>query len=304
MNVDWDKHPYIREIGRAFLKWRWRAAPFLLSRVYYRQLADNIEGKSIWSEDWDLLVILDTCRPEWLRDLAPEYLWIESVDEWHSVASHSKEFVEKTFQNAPPEIDDTAYITANPYAEPHHLDLFEYGENVLKYDGVEYVTPTPPAHVVTDRAVTAGREQDFERMIVHYMQPHHPFYRRGGERDDVELVTDESHPEFLRSRLNGFKATPEVYDSYYDNLRYVLDEVEVLRENFDAERAIITSDHGQALGEGFCYDHIVGMNHSEMRLVPWARFSAFDTGNLEPDGYTDRATRAATEEQLESLGYL
>jgi hypothetical protein len=44
----------------------------------------------------------------------------------------------------------------------------------------------------------------------------------------------------------------EIWESYIENLRYVLDHVEVLLENVDAEEVAISADHGNAKGEWGC----------------------------------------------------
>jgi hypothetical protein len=100
---------YLREVHTAFSKWGWRGFPFLFSRIYYRNFSEDIKGVSVWDKDWDLLVILDTCRPSWLADVQDSYPYIQSVESVYSVASHSKEFIEKTFENHPKQLSDTIY---------------------------------------------------------------------------------------------------------------------------------------------------------------------------------------------------
>jgi hypothetical protein len=101
----------------------------------------------------------------------------------------------------------------------------------------------------------------------------------------------------------GKRQTQKVHDIYKENLRYVLDEVELLSNNIEASKSVITSDHGQALGESFCYDHIPGMNQHVMRAVPWAEFQSTDKSTIQPEEYDDIKTKNATRDQLKALGY-
>ncbi|WP_053772543.1 hypothetical protein [Halorubrum tropicale] len=88
------------------------------------------------------------------------------------------------------------------------------------------------------------------------------------------------------------------------NLRLALDEIELLLENVEAETVVITSDHGNALGEWLVYGHPPTMPMDCLRVVPWIETTAADRGEYEPeiepgvDHETDR------EEQLAALGYV
>lgn len=88
------------------------------------------------------------------------------------------------------------------------------------------------------------------------------------------------------------------------NPRYVLPEVQLLIENVNAERAVITADHGHALGEQFLWAHRQGVQHPVIRRVPWVETTATDKTTGTPREYTS-TTRSDDEvaQQLEALGY-
>jgi hypothetical protein len=85
----------------------------------------------------------------------------------------------------------------------------------------------------------------------------------------------------------------------------VADEIDILLNNLDASKVIITSDHGQALGEHFLWDHFIGVNHPSMKFVPWIECSAKDEKTLNPSKYKvaqfDNFNR---QKRLKVLGYL
>jgi hypothetical protein len=171
-------------------------------------------GDEIYSEPWDLLVILDACRLDVMRDVADEYSFIDEVDSRFSKGSTSRQWMRRNFTDEwADDIKNTAYITANTFSdEMFDEDEFEYFDQVWKYAVDEEMGVVSP-RTMTDRAISCGRELDVERMIIHYMQPHQP------------LVTNPDFDYFSKLR-NGEITREEAIDAYTENLRAVLDDVE------------------------------------------------------------------------------
>jgi hypothetical protein len=82
-----------------------------------------------------------------------------------------------------------------------------------------------------------------------------------------------------------------------------LDDIEVVLINMDAQRVIITADHGEAFGEYGIFGHTVGSLHPMVRTVPWAETTAKDSGGYSPVLTEPRAENPDTEQILRSLGY-
>lgn len=136
------------------------------------------------------------------------------------------------------------------------------------------------------------------------MQPHKPFIDKGEDRTDVSLKEWSVGASVYLPSRNGGRTIDEVEEGFIENLRYVLEEVELLLSNIDAETVVITSDHGQAMGEDFLLDHTKGVVHESMRRVPWAETTATDKRTLTPNEYELRDEKSANrEEQLRALGY-
>lgn len=289
-------------------------------------------GTNVFSKDWDLLVILDCCRVDALEELAPEYDFIEDVGAIRSVGGSTPEWTSKTFSREYlDEIQRTGYVSgtaqlrsilgedrpSNASVWNSHLPykLLQYHDTVDISDlayidyAFEYDLPedsieehpkgkTPPRYV-TDRGITAAREQDLDRLILHYMQPHGPF-AANAIAEDRDLVKHEVRPlRYLRN--TGDMET--VWEAYLDEIRFALDEVEIALNNIDAEKVVITADHGDAFGEYGIYGHTVGSLHPKVRTVPWAKASATDTETYTPMIEAKRETDDSTEDILEALGY-
>jgi len=289
-----------------------KGAFWWLRKQWYRNVLSSEGGDHIFDSDWDLLVIIDGCAPEWIEAVSAEFDWLswnEDGDTAISVGSSSFEWYKKSFSDS---IDanwrDTGVITANPHAKkymPGSLGLFE---DVIEW-GWDDDLGTVPAHSVTDAAIKHGRQTDLNRYIVHYMQPHFPIIRRKGDRANVEPADIESRRQWggcydaWYALMRGELSKPDVREMYLDNLRYVLPEVKILLDNFNAKIAIITADHSNALGQDGMYGHPGYVKLPVLRQVPWFKTMAEDMNSVEPDLNQKSSEVPNREEQLEALGY-
>lgn len=281
-------------------------------------------GTNVFERDWELLLVLDGCRVDAVREVAPEYDFITAVDSIWSVGSASHEWICKTYtNNHVEEIRKTMLISTNPFipkairqrefppstysvplmwADWDVVEEDDFGElwTIHQHD-YKSLDLTPPPDFVTEHVIRAGREFDFERTVVHYMHPHIPHGSKAYA--EVRPPTDvESDP--WTSIRSGAVTREEVWENYLDNLRLVLDSIETLLENFDAEKVVITADHGDLFGEFGAYGHPAGFVHPSLKKVPWVVTSARDNRTVVPEiEIPDEQTDVDVEEQLHALGY-
>lgn len=278
--------------------------PFWLSKAYHRRLKSSSNPVSIWDRDWDLLIVLDACRADMMRECISKYQFLNSMETIWSVGGHSKEWLENTFKSVPSDlIRETAYVTGNHYADTVKDLPFAIFED-LRTTGLQDELPCPPAHVVTDSAISIARESEFDRLIVHYMQPHKPFISRGEERTDIQMKKWSIGWELYQNYISGEISRDELWRGFVNNLQYVLDEVGLLLENIDAPRTILTSDHGNAFGEDLLWDHEIGIQHPSIRRVPWIETTASDENTVTPNEYRSSIKDNKVEKRLEQLGYM
>lgn len=278
------------------------AASLWFHRRYNREVSET----NIWDRDWDLLVVLDACRVDWMETVETEYPFINDVNTIWSVGSHSEEWLENTFENDTNQaLDRTAYISANHFASAHiEEDSLAVFEDVNKYLGSDDDYVVPPAHLVTDRAIDIARSGSFNRIVVHYMQPHKPFFEKKGNRRDVNPVEWSMGRDLYKNYFRSEITKKQLWNGFVDNLRYTLDEVSILLENVDADTAVLSADHGQALGERFLWDHRPGVRHPHVRKVPWVETSASDLEKIEPASYNKSGdNQHSVEKRLAHLGY-
>ncbi len=291
-------------------------------------------GTNIFEREWDAVIVLDACRVDALMEVRHEYAFLEEVDTRWSVGSTSKEWIINTFKEEyRNEIAETALVTGNGWAEKVLMNTPEWGRwtalngsfweehaiaSYVERDLVsssDFATflPTwsnefseagnraPRAEYVTDAAITTARENRPDRLIVHYMQPHEPYYST--------VPADEPLPESNRAPLETLRNGGDkeaVWHEYIENLRYVLDNVQTLLTNIDAEKVIITADHGELFGEMGVYGHVAALPHPKLRKVPWVETQATDEDTHSPDVDIDEVYSPETgvEDRLRNLGYL
>lgn len=257
-------------------------------------------GKNVFRREWDLLILLDGCRTDAMEQVADDYEFVRNYNAIYSVGSTSTEWMDKTFINDfKDQISKTVYITANGHARRLNENDFLHLEKVYQWGWNEDLNTTP-ANSVTDAAIQYGRQfqTERERIIVHYMQPHFPSI--------PEPVGHGTKYNNAWSRLWSDDISEEkIWNSYIANLNYVLASVRRLLHNIDAEKTIISSDHGNAKGEYGVYEHPAGLPFQCLREVPWYKTTASDHNDYKPKLNKESSISSDSEidDQLKALGY-
>jgi len=282
-------------------------------------------GTNVFSKDWDILIILDTCRVDALRSVAENYEWLpasEEIDSIWSVGSATMEWIANTFtREYADEVQKTLYVTGNAQARKvlEQRTFPEDQEGIWAqtnwqtvaqdslpeiYHGWEYENQDVPGAIhparLTDVAIQAWEENGPERMIIHYSQPHHPYpftaVREGREMNDIE------RRPFDYLMAGGDR--DRVWNLYIESLEVALDNVANLVRAIDDSKMTISADHGDAFGEWGHFSHPFAAFVPQIRKVPWAELSSL-SGSYEPSTDVSKLEKQTTvEEQLKHLGYL
>ena len=267
-------------------------------------------GDPIWEREWDVLVILDACRYDAFEDRYAGADWLSSLEPTTSVGSASPEWMDETFRpEYREEMASTAYVTGNPYSENHiPEDALGALDEVWRYVWDDERGTMPP-EALTNQAVKHYRSGEYDRLIVHYMQPHWPYVTDPlmyGFDPDVIIGGGSTQNPFDRQN-RGELSRAEHFERYVANLGYVVDHVRgTLLEAIDAETVVLTADHATLFGEYSLYKHPAHVPLPILRRVPWAVTSASDTGEFEPEDLAAEREELDTdrEEQLHDLGYV
>jgi len=282
-------------------------------------------GTDIMKRDWDNLIILDACRYDTFNNT---HTFDGKLDYIISKGSQSDEFCKKIFNQR--ELYDTVYVTANAYGA--QIDEGVFHDKIVTFDEKNKVTANhsknfDPEHVL-DTALQANTAYPNKRIIVHFMQPHRPYFGPKAEQLRKNLRTegvDFEHWKTIKERdskesaivgdlldaaREGYITTDQLYEVYEENLELVLEKVSELNSEMEG-KTIITSDHGELLGGVADYLTTRQFGHpretyiEELRKVPWFVLS-FDKRRTiveEPPVESANIDKSELENQLKALGY-
>lgn len=243
-----------------------------VNRLYHRRLhtrSYNDDGLDLLEADWDNLFILDACRSDLFErtaDLPGETTRVRSR------GSQTREFLRGTLDGR--SALDTVYVTASPMLHRHDDVRVRFHDvvDVWRDRGWDEQYRTVMPETVADAAIEAAERYPDKRLLVHFLQPHYPFVGpTGREHFDLDRL------DFRWDDLaDGTLDVPEgvVRRSYEENLEEVLPSVDRLFAALGG-RSVVTSDHGQMLGERAFpvpireYGHPAGIYTDELVEVPW-----------------------------------
>lgn len=267
------------------------------------------EQAQIMAEDWDNLIILDGCRYD---TFAHRNTLEGKLEQRLSAGSQSLDFINHNFVGRT--LHDTVYVTANPFASVIEPNTFHELISLLDHWNYELQTVTPETMV--EAARRAFDKYPHKRLILHFMQPHYPFIGPTGRSldhrgyhpyEEGQQVTFSVWDE-LQYGVADYELS-EVIEAYEENLDIVLEHVEDLVQSLEG-RTVITSDHGNLLGERVGpipvrgYGHPTGLRTDELITVPWF---IIDGGHrdifADPPVEMVEMDESVVEERLTALGY-
>lgn len=258
---------------------------------------------NIYDHEWDVLIILDACRFDVFQEARGHDRFDAQLGSVFSNGSMTAEWMRNTFtKEHSDEMGETVYVCANPYSDSElESGWFAGLDEVWRY-GWDEDSGTVLPGVVTDRAITHARDRDPQKLLVHYIQPHVPFLSLNDRsRPSAKEFTTNQDDEWLRVR-DEVLDKDVAWRGYRENLDLVLESVDLLLMNVDAETCIVSSDHGNCVGELGVYSHPEGLPMRVLRRVPWVETTAVDQGTHEPDMYDTEAV-GDRDERLAALGY-
>jgi hypothetical protein len=285
------------------------------NRAYYTRRYGpgyNHQGIDVFEENWDTLVILDACRYDMF---AKQNSISGNLKKKTSRASHTSEFLRGNFNNRT--LLDTVYSTASPQLEQRRAEIdvdLHAINNVWNTDRWNADQGTVMPESMTEAGIEAHDEFPNKRHIVHYMQPHYPFINSDIDdamrsfRKDVSMGLDiwgELFRGNMRIKQN------EIWQPYRENLDLVLGSVETLLNEITG-RTVITSDHGNMIGERASPIPIIEWGHPPrlytdvLVTIPWlvVEDERREIISEKKTQKRESVSRSTLSERLEDLGYL
>jgi len=243
----------------------------IINKTYAIRHQHDLLNK-ILDEDKFLLIILDACRYDIFVYVYKRFFkgYLIPV---RSYGAFLPRWVPKLFKD--PRWHGTRIFRAKLYIKPHDLSI----KNLIKRKDIEIFEIEPPRgeltvhpRVLVDFVLKIGLKG---KDVVWFMQPHYPWLAHPdlSRRVLKEVMLYEFLPGTLAMKsLNKKISRREIIKAYAANLIITLREVrrliEIYRETFDGI-IVITSDHGEMLGDYGLYFHHPSYNLPQLIVVPW-----------------------------------
>lgn len=314
---------FSEELQRIEQKIRSRVFKYTAKRTFQGDPSKEVD---IMEQDWDNLIILDACR----YDVFCDWNCVEgNLDYVISKGSHSKEFRDKTFSGRT--FHDTVYVTANAFGA--QLDHETFHDILTTFDvELEHESETAihdnnnlEPKKIYDLSLDAYKKYPDKKLIIHFMQPHEPYF--GDRAEELRETLSKKGLEFfawggnyedrneefiLRDLLEAAEedhiSNKDLQEIYIENLEIVLKYVKDLLEELDG-KTIITADHGELLGDEILfsdrYHHPKELYVEELRKVPWLVIESNKRRSVttDPPSTDSNIDQTAINNQLEALGY-
>ncbi len=294
--------------------WRKVALPHIARQVHSHL---PHEGLHVPEQEWDNLVILDACR----YDMFSEQSKLPgNLKKRTSTAANTPEFLQNNFKGR--DFSDVVYVTANPQINVHLDDELFKVVNVWEEHWDDDLHTVHPK-IMAEKTIEAYHSYPNKRLIAHFIQPHYPFIGEVGQNElskhsgmefSKRLATDE---KAQRDQLSiwdqlyqGSISVDLVWKAYRENLDLTLPHVEQLIEKFQ-EYTVVTSDHGNALGERAwpvpvkIYGHPPEIRIPALTDVPWLVTNTERRKNIvaEESPSDNIKVQEDVSQRLEDLGY-
>lgn len=240
-----------------------------VSKRYLDQI-DSSETESIFEKgDWRNLIVIDGCRYDLFDSV------YDGAEERITLESYTPGFISENFSDD--DYSDVVYITGNPHFHPNRFkeltgrsidDVFHTVFHTYRNSWDEEHGTVMPEAIIED-FLTAKKLFPDKRFIIHFMQPHHPFVNSGLEGDGFGSNLEQDDEQKIWTKAaRGKYSRQEIWSAYRDNLEFVMSSILDLSEKL-SERTILTSDHGNYVGEGGLWGHPGGEKSRVVRKVPW-----------------------------------
>lgn len=274
--------------------------PAMLLKRFVLGILFRYRGESIFSREWDNLIILDACRYDTFKEVIEELnINYGKLEKHISLGSDTTEFLQKNFNRG--EYDDIVYVTANPFVSIILEGKVYKIVPVWELGWHQELKTVPPENVVyyALRAYLKYARMN-KRLIIHFIQPHYPYVsypyklmqkaledlkseaKEGSSRSDFSLPLRfrRAVKAFLERKIYHARFYIEIdkeahMKAYKDNLRYVLPYAFYLAKLLPGKN-VITADHGEAFGEKLhplisiaVFGHLPEIHIPTLVQVPW-----------------------------------
>ena len=270
----------------------------------------NERGVDVFAEDWDNLILLDAFRYDAFEEAYERHGLPGELDHRVSRGAATHEFLGGNVADR--NLHNTVYVTASPHYYKHDDIRGEFHDviHVWEEEGAPDARAQPP-DVMTEYAYEAAEKYPDKRLFLHYVQPHCPFIGETG-RVNFQDIGWTNHVGF--GDTTGADVSHEsVWRAYMENVDLVMPYAREVMETLEGLN-VVTSDHGQMLGERQRpiplrdYGHPEGIYVDTLVKVPWLSYQNGPRKDVVAERPVEQRRDGepgkAAEETLRQLGYV
>lgn len=259
------------------------------------------------SEDWDIAIILDACRYDTFNRYYKKFFSSGELEK-RLGATGTYEWLLNNFNKYNNHI---VYVSAHPAINKSGVKWLKWNPKNKFFKIYEVWRThwdkkfnTVPPRCVRKVGLRAIKENPNKRIIIHFMQPHHPYRKLSKFKyTNFHKELNSSPPKTKQlNRVFGIlisllrlrriwwevrkllqtkpKSVEDLYffnfslkkirEFYEDNFLWVIKEVALLVNKIENRKIIITADHGEAFGEGGDLFHVASFTYNPViRIVPF-----------------------------------
>lgn len=227
----------------------------------------------IHNMDWRNVIILDACRYDYFKETVNENKYGFQFEPVWSPGGDTGRWYTNMWVDG--EYDDTILVSDSPVPwrrdNGMHQAKFYRSYPLWKNRG-KTLGEFPPLKELIEQALKYKYVNKNKRMLLHLVPPHLPYYHDEG----IKLLLKEFGKNvvgdgmiYLKMEDYGKKhGWDKVITQYKKSIEFALDTI--LKYDW-GEQTIVTSDHGELIGEGKRYTHSLGFTEDPLlRTVPWA----------------------------------
>jgi len=227
----------------------------------------------IHGTDWKTLIILDACRYDYFKEVVEEEGYDFNYEPVWSAGSDTGRWYDNTWHAN--HYKDTVLVSDSPVPWRNdwqrHNEKFHRSYPLWKERGQTLNTFLSLQDVVL-KANKLNVVHKNKRTFIHLIPPHLPYYTEEGMNwliDNFGKTVLGNGRLYNHVQRYGQKHGWVKLKQYYkDNIKTALNEL--FKHNW-ATKTVITSDHGELIGEGGRYTHSLGYLSEDpvLRTVPW-----------------------------------
>lgn len=219
--------------------------------------------------EWDNCFILDACRIDLYNEAFTD------AEKRVSVGSSSADYVARTYSKG--DFSDVVYVSGNPHTSKEKFKELTGRDPVNVFHEIFQTWDTdwvegegrPSTEAIIRDARTAKKLFPDKKLVVHFMKPHHPFENFDVSGFDKPLKGNYKESVWAYGEL-GEISWDQIWNGYKHNLKNIMNDVIPLANELKGV-TVLTSDHGNLVGENGMGHHPGNRNEKPLREVPWVK---------------------------------